>query len=120
MAGAAGRGQCPAGGGGAGGADHAAAGGALANAYRANALAEPAYHGVMFQQAISRFRPSAASLAGAGASLEVLAQAVAAATSTTLVGTTPSQPAAKDGHGTAAEGGVPAKLDLDGRRPGCR
>ena len=52
-----------AGGGGAGGADHAAGGGALAHAYRANALAEPAYYGVMFQQAIPRFRPSAGSLA---------------------------------------------------------
>ena len=53
--------------------------GALANAYRANALAERAYYGVMFQQAIPGFRPSAASLAAARASLEVLALAVRAA-----------------------------------------
>jgi AcrR family transcriptional regulator len=53
--------------------------GALANAYRANALAERAYYGVMFQQAIPGFRPSAASLAAARASLEVLARAVRAA-----------------------------------------
>lgn len=53
--------------------------GALAHAYRANALAERAYYGVMFQQAIPGFRPSAASLAAAGASLEVLARAVRAA-----------------------------------------
>lgn len=53
--------------------------GALAHAYRANALAERAYYGVMFQQAIPGFRPSAGSLAAAGASLEVLARAVRAA-----------------------------------------
>jgi AcrR family transcriptional regulator len=53
--------------------------GALADAYRANALAERAYYGVMFQQAIPGFRPSAASLAAARASLEVLARAVRAA-----------------------------------------
>jgi AcrR family transcriptional regulator len=52
---------------------------ALAHAYRANALAERAYYGVMFQQAIPGFRPSAASLTAAGASLEVLARAVRAA-----------------------------------------
>jgi AcrR family transcriptional regulator len=52
---------------------------ALADAYRANALAERAYYGVMFQQAIPGFRPSAASLAAARASLEVLALAVRAA-----------------------------------------
>jgi AcrR family transcriptional regulator len=52
---------------------------AMADAYRANALAERAYYGVMFQQAIPGFRPSAASLAAAGASLEVLALAVRAA-----------------------------------------
>jgi AcrR family transcriptional regulator len=53
--------------------------GALAHAYRANALAERAYYGVMFQQAIPGFQPSAASLTAAGASLEVLARAVRAA-----------------------------------------
>lgn len=52
---------------------------ALGHAYRANALAERAYYGVMFQQAIPGFRPSAASLAAAGASLEVLTRAVRAA-----------------------------------------
>ena len=52
---------------------------ALADAYRENALAERAYYGVMFQQAIPGFRPSAGSLAAAGASLEVLARAVEAA-----------------------------------------
>ena len=52
---------------------------ALGHAYRANALAERAYYGVMFQQAIPGFRPSAASLTAAGASLEVLARAVRAA-----------------------------------------
>jgi AcrR family transcriptional regulator len=52
---------------------------ALAHAYRANALAEHAYYGVMFQQAIPGFRPAAASLAAAGASLDVLAGAVRAA-----------------------------------------
>jgi AcrR family transcriptional regulator len=49
---------------------------ALAQAYRDNALAERPYYGVMFQQAIPGFRPSAASLAAAGASLEVLDRAV--------------------------------------------
>lgn len=49
---------------------------ALADAYRANALAERAYYGVMFQQAIPGFRPSPASLAVAAASLQVLALAV--------------------------------------------
>jgi len=53
--------------------------GALAHAYRDNALAERAYYGVMFQQAIPGFRPSAGSLAAAGASLEVLARGVRAA-----------------------------------------
>jgi AcrR family transcriptional regulator len=52
---------------------------ALARAYRDNALAERAYYGVMFQRAIPRFEPSPASLAVAGASLEVLAAAVRAA-----------------------------------------
>lgn len=52
---------------------------ALGHAYRANALAERAYYGVMFQGAIPGFRPSAGSLAAAGASLEVLARAVRAA-----------------------------------------
>jgi AcrR family transcriptional regulator len=52
---------------------------ALARAYRENALAERAYYGVMFQQAIPGFRPGAASLAAAAASLEVLTRAVAAA-----------------------------------------
>jgi AcrR family transcriptional regulator len=51
----------------------------LARAYRDNALAEAAYYGVMFQRAIPRFEPSPAALAVAGASLEVLAQAVEAA-----------------------------------------
>jgi AcrR family transcriptional regulator len=49
---------------------------ALAQAYRDNALAERAYYGVMFQQAIPGFRAPAASLAAAGASLEVLNRAV--------------------------------------------
>ena len=51
----------------------------LARAYRENALAERAYYGVMFQRAIPGFEPSAASLAVAGASLDVLARAVGAA-----------------------------------------
>jgi AcrR family transcriptional regulator len=51
---------------------------AMADAYRGNALAGRAYYGVMFQRAIPRFEPSAASLAVAGASLEVLARAVRA------------------------------------------
>jgi AcrR family transcriptional regulator len=59
-----------------GGLDPRARLGALADAYRGNALAERGYYGVMFQQAIPRFRPSPASLAVAGASLEVLAEAV--------------------------------------------
>jgi AcrR family transcriptional regulator len=49
---------------------------ALAHAYRESALASRSYYGVMFQQAIPGFRPSAASLAAAGASLEVLTDAV--------------------------------------------
>jgi AcrR family transcriptional regulator len=49
---------------------------ALADVYRANALAERAYYGVMFQQVIPGFRPSPASLAVASASLEVLARSV--------------------------------------------
>src|SRR5829696_4159878 len=53
--------------------------GALAHAYRDSALAERGYYGVMFQQAIPRFQPSPGSLAVAGASLEVLTQAVGAA-----------------------------------------
>ena len=53
--------------------------GALADAYRDNALAGRAFYGVMFQRAIPGFVPSAASLAVAGASLEVLARAVRAA-----------------------------------------
>jgi AcrR family transcriptional regulator len=53
--------------------------GALAHAYRDNALAERGYYGVMFQQAIPKFRPSPESLVVAGASLEVLALAVEAA-----------------------------------------
>jgi AcrR family transcriptional regulator len=52
---------------------------ALGRAYRASALAEPGYYGVMFQQAIPGFQPSAESLLVAGASLEVLTQAVRAA-----------------------------------------
>jgi AcrR family transcriptional regulator len=49
---------------------------ALAHAYRESALASRSYYGVMFQQAIPGFRPSAASLAAAGASLEALTDAV--------------------------------------------
>jgi AcrR family transcriptional regulator len=52
---------------------------ALGRAYRDSALAEPGYYGVMFQQAIPGFRPSPESLVVAGASLEVLTQAVRAA-----------------------------------------
>ena len=51
---------------------------ALAHAYRESALASRPYYGVMFQQAIPGYRPSAASLAAAGASLEVLTDAVRA------------------------------------------
>jgi AcrR family transcriptional regulator len=52
--------------------------GALAHAYRESALESRSYYGVMFQQAIPGYRPSAASLAAAGASLEVLTDAVRA------------------------------------------
>jgi AcrR family transcriptional regulator len=52
--------------------------GALAHAYRQNALAERSYYGVMFQQAIPGYRPSATSLAAGRASLEVLTEAVRA------------------------------------------
>jgi AcrR family transcriptional regulator len=51
---------------------------ALAHAYRESALASRSYYGVMFQQAIPGYRPSAESLAAAGASLEVLTDAVRA------------------------------------------
>jgi len=51
---------------------------ALAHAYRDSALESRSYYGVMFQQAIPGYRPSAASLAAAGASLEVLTDAVRA------------------------------------------
>ena len=51
---------------------------ALADAYRDSALESRSYYGVMFQQAIPGYRPSAASLATAGASLEVLTDAVRA------------------------------------------
>jgi AcrR family transcriptional regulator len=51
---------------------------ALAHAYRDRALESRSYYGVMFQQAIPGYRPSAASLAAAGASLEVLTDAVRA------------------------------------------
>ena len=54
--------------------------GALGRAYRASALAEPGYYGVMFQHAIPGFRPSPESLVVAGASLNVLTQAVRVAT----------------------------------------
>ena len=53
--------------------------GAMAHAYRDNALAERAYYGLMFQQAIPGFQPSPASLEAARASLEVLGRAVVAA-----------------------------------------
>jgi AcrR family transcriptional regulator len=53
--------------------------GAMAHAYRDSALAERAYYGLMFQQAIPGFQPSPASLAAARASLEVLVRAVVAA-----------------------------------------
>jgi AcrR family transcriptional regulator len=53
--------------------------GALGWAYRASALAERGYYGVMFQQAIPGFEPTTESLVVAGASLEVLTQAVLAA-----------------------------------------
>ena len=69
--------------------------GALAHAYRANALAERAYYGVMFQQAIPGFRPSAGSLAAAGASLEVLARAVRAAMDAGALRPGDSQPVAE-------------------------
>ncbi len=49
---------------------------ALGRSYRDSALAEPGYYGVMFQQAIPGFRPSPESLVVAGASLNVLTQAV--------------------------------------------
>jgi AcrR family transcriptional regulator len=52
--------------------------GAMAHAYRDNALAERAYYGLMFQQAIPGFQPSSASLEAARDSLEVLARAVRA------------------------------------------
>jgi AcrR family transcriptional regulator len=68
---------------------------ALADAYRANALAERPYYGVMFQQAIPGFRPSAASLAAAGASLEVLARAVRAAMDAGALRPDDPQPAAE-------------------------
>jgi AcrR family transcriptional regulator len=51
---------------------------ALADAYRDSALQSRSYYGVMFQQAIPGYRPSAASLAAAGASLAVLTDAVRA------------------------------------------
>jgi AcrR family transcriptional regulator len=51
---------------------------ALAHAYRDSALESRSYYGVMFQQAIPGYRPSAASLATAGAALEVLTDAVRA------------------------------------------
>jgi AcrR family transcriptional regulator len=51
---------------------------ALADAYRESALESPSYYGVMFQQAIPGYQPSAASLAAAGASLAVLSDAVRA------------------------------------------
>jgi AcrR family transcriptional regulator len=53
--------------------------GAMAHAYRDSALAERAYYGLMFQQAVPGFQPSPASLAAARASLEVLVRAVVAA-----------------------------------------
>jgi AcrR family transcriptional regulator len=51
---------------------------ALADAYRGSALESPSYYGIMFQQAIPGYRPSAASLAAAGASLAVLGDVVRA------------------------------------------
>jgi AcrR family transcriptional regulator len=51
---------------------------ALADAYRESALESRSYYGVMFQQAIPGYRPSAESLAAAGASLQVLTDAVGA------------------------------------------
>jgi len=89
--------------------------GALAHAYRANALAERAYYGVMFQQAIPGFRPSAASLAAAGASLEVLARAVRAAMDAGALRAGDPQPVAEVLW--AAVHGV-VSLELAGHFPG--
>jgi AcrR family transcriptional regulator len=89
--------------------------GALAHAYRANALAERAYYGVMFQQAIPGFRPSAASLTAAGASLEVLAQGVRAAMDAGALRAGDPQPVAEVLW--AAVHGV-VSLELAGHFPG--
>lgn len=48
----------------------------LAQAYRANALAERSYYGIMFEQAIPGYRPAPESLALARASLAVLTAAI--------------------------------------------
>lgn len=48
----------------------------LARAYRANALAERNYYGVMFEQAIPGFTPSPEALRGAKASFDILVDAV--------------------------------------------
>jgi AcrR family transcriptional regulator len=89
--------------------------GALARAYRANALAERAYYGVMFQQAIPGFQPSAASLTAAGASLEVLARAVRAAMDAGALRAGDPQPVAEVLW--AAVHGV-VSLELAGHLPG--
>ena len=89
--------------------------GALAHAYRANALAERAYYGVMFQQAIPGFRPSAASLTAAGASLEVLARGVRAAMDAGALRAGDPQPVAEVLW--AAVHGV-VSLELAGHFPG--
>jgi AcrR family transcriptional regulator len=89
--------------------------GALAHAYRVNALAERAYYGVMFQQAIPGFQPPAASLTAAGASLEVLARAVRAAMDAGALRAGDPQPVAEVLW--AAVHGV-VSLELAGHFPG--
>lgn len=51
---------------------------ALGRAYRENALAERSYYGLMFEQAIPGYQPSAESVAAAGASLAELTTAIEA------------------------------------------
>jgi AcrR family transcriptional regulator len=88
--------------------------GALGGAYRASALAERGYYGVMFQQAIPGFEPTQESLAVAGASLDVLTQAVRAAIEAGVL--RPSDPRAVAEVLWAAVHGV-VSLELAGHFP---
>ena len=75
---------------------------ATGRAYRENALAERAYYGVMFGQAIPGFTPSAEAVAESRRSFDVLGEAVAALRAT-------GRPAAPTEASAAAEASAPTE-----------